>query len=430
MATRGRFTELWRQPDFLKLWAGQTVSQFGSQITLLALPLVAALTLEATPAQMGLLGAVEFAPFLILSLFAGVWVDRLPRRPILIAADLGRAVALLAIPVAAWTGALQMELLYAVALITGSLTVFFDVAYQSFLPALVRRDELVGSNSKLEVSRSVAQIAGPGAAGGLIQLATAPVALLVDALSFLLSGLFLIAIRGREEDPAAPAGRQRIRAEIGEGLGVVFGNPLLRAIAACTATLNLFGSIVQAVFILYLARELGIGAGLLGLIFAASNVAVLLGAVAAGAVTRRLGTGPTIIGAALLSGLGGVPIAFAAGPLAVVVPALIAAQTVMFVGGVIYNITQVSLRQAITPDHLQGRMNATMRFIVWGVMPIGMLIGGALGTAIGLRPTIAVGALGGLLGFIWPLCSPLRSLREHPAPAAGTDAPEPARAAS
>lgn len=423
---RARLTGLWRQPDFLKLWAGQTVSQFGSQITLLALPLVAALTLRATPARMGLLGAVEFAPFLVLGLFAGVWVDRLPRRQILIAADLGRAAALLIVPAAAWLGALRMELLYAVALATGCLTVFFDVAYQSFLPALVGRRELVEGNSKLEISRSAAQVAGPGVAGGLVQLVTAPLALLVDALSFLVSGLFLIAIRGREEAPAAPAERRSVRAEIAEGLGVVFGNPTLRAIAACTATLNLFSSISGAVFILYLTRELALGPGLLGLIFAASNIGVLLGAGAAGAVARRFGAGPTVIGAALLAGLGALPVPFAAGPLAVVVPVLIAAQTVMFVSGVVYNITQVSLRQAITPDRLLGRMNATMRFIVWGIMPLGMLIGGALGSTIGLRPTLIVGALGGLLAFLWPLRSPLRSLRAHPAPGGCPDSPEPA----
>ncbi|MDP9372215.1 MAG: MFS transporter, partial [Chloroflexota bacterium] len=401
-SARAQFTALWRNADFVKLWAAQTVSQFGSQVTLFALPLVAALTLGASPAQMGILSAVEFAPFLLLGLVAGVWVDRLPRRAILIATDLARAALLLAIPAAALAGRLSMGLLYAVAALTGCCTVFFDVAYQSYLPALVRRDDLAEGNGKLEASRSVAQIAGPGLAGGLVQLVTAPFALLVDAVSFLLSGFALALIRAREGRASGPTGGGRILAEIGEGLRVVLHSPLLRPIAACTATANLFGTIGQAIFVLYVTRQLGIGPGLLGVIFAAGNLGALLGAAAASRVARRCGLGATIIGSITFGGLGGLLVPLAGGPRAVAVPLLIAGQALLTFGGVMYNVNQVSLRQAITPGRLLGRMNATMRFIVWGTIPVGALTGGFLGEAIGLRPTLVVGAAGALLAPLFP----------------------------
>ncbi len=410
---------LWRHADFRKLWIGQTISQFGSQVTLVTLPLVAALTLGATPAQMGILGAAEYAPFLALGLVAGIWVDRLPRRPILIAADLARTALLAVIPVAAWLGALRMELLYVVAALAGCATVFFDVAYQSYLPALVRRDELAEGNSKLEASRSVAQIAGAGLAGGLVQLLTAPVALLVDAASFLLSAAVLGRIRAAEPAAMRRPATRRLRAEIGEGLRVVFGNPLLRPIAACTATSNFFGSIGLAVFVLYVTRELRLAPGLVGVVFAAGNGGALLGAAVAGRVTRRCGLGTAIIGAIALGGIARLLLPLAGSLPAVALPLLVAAWALLGVG-VIYDIGQVSLRQAITPDHLLGRMNATMRFLVWGTIPLGSLAGGALGEWLGLRPTLVVGALGSLLAPLFPLLSPVRALREQPtSPASG-----------
>lgn len=424
---RERDEGLWGSPDFLKVWAGQTVSQFGSQITLLALPLVAAITLRATPRQMGILGAVEFAPFLILGLFAGVWADRLRRRPLLIGTDLARALILLAIPLAGWLGALGMGVLYAVALLTGICTVLFDVTYQAYLPTIVRRDQLVEGNSKLETSRAVAQIAGPGLAGALVGALTAPVAILGDALSFLVSALVLGAVRAPEEAPAHHAAGGNVWREIREGLDVVFGSPLLRAIAAATSTANLFSNMGTAVYILYLTRELGVGPGALGLIFAAGNGGALLGAFAARRVTRLIGLGPAIIAPLTLGSVGMFLTPLARGPRPVVVATLIAALSVSSFGGVIYNINQVSLRQAITPERLQGRMNATMRFIVWGSIPFGALLGGWLGGALGLRPTLFLVAAGATLAPLWTLLSPVRSLREQPTPA--EEAPDPAVAA-
>lgn len=414
---RSRFTGLWRHPDFMKLWVGETISLFGTQVTLLALPLVAALTLNATAAEMGYLGAAERAPFLLVGLFAGVWVDRLRRRPILIWADLGRAALLVSIPVVAVLGVLGIEQLYVIGFLVGILTVFFDVAYMSFLPVLVRRERLVEGNSKLEMSSSIALIAGPGVAGVLVQLITAPIAIVVDAASYVASALFLRSIRTSEPDPAPRAQGQSIWGEIGEGLRVVGGNPLLRSIAGCTGTSNLFSNVTFTVFVLYATRDLRLQPAALGLIFAALGPGSLLGAVLAGRLARRLGLGATIVGAIIVGGAAGLIIPLASGPATLTVPLMMTSMFVWGLMGPVYNINQVSLRQAIVPDRLQGRMNASMRFLVWGTMPVGSLLGGFLGSTIGLRPTLAVGAIGALLSALWVLLSPVRTLREQPAPA-------------
>ena len=407
---------LTRHPEFLKLWVSETISLFGSQITLLALPLTAALALQATPGQMGILSAVEFAPFLLVGLFAGVWADRRRRRPILLWANLGRAVLLGSIPLAALFGLLRIEQLYAVGFGVGVLTVFFDIAYQAFLPTLVGRAQLVEGNSKLETSASLARIAGPGLAGGLVQLVTAPVAILLDSLSFLVSAVFLALIRTPESPPPRTGPQASVWSDIREGLGVVLGNPLLRSIAACTGTANLFSSLLGSVFVLYITRELEMEPILLGAIFAVSSVGGLIGALLAGRIAGRLGLGPAIIGAQAVSGVAGLLIPVVTAPFALAVAAQMAAWFVLGLTNPIYNINQLSLRQAITPERLQGRMNATMRFLVWGTIPLGALLGGALGEQIGLRPTLVVGVCGSLLAFFWVLFSPVRNLREQPAP--------------
>jgi MFS family permease len=409
---RSRFGGLWQHPDFVRLWAAQTVSLFGSQVTFIALPLTAVLALEATPVQMGILGAIQYVPVLLLGLFAGAWVDRHRRRPILIAADVGRALLLLSIPVASWLGVLRMELLYAVALLVGSLTVFFDVASVSFLPSLVQREHLVEGNGKLAVSQSAAQIAGPGFAGGLVQLLTAPVAIAVDAFSFLASALFLGFIRTHEIAPPARERWRGIGEEIGEGLQMIVGNPLLRAIAGASGTWNLFGNVLFAVFVLYVTRDLTMDAGLLGLIFASGSVGFLLSASVANYAAQRLGLGSTMIGALLLGGIVRLLIPLASGPAVVAMPLLVGAWFLSNLGLSVYNVNVAGLRQAVTPDRLQGRVSATIRFIGWGTVPLGALIGGVLGETIGLRATLIVGATGGLLPFLWAWFSPLRTLHE------------------
>ncbi len=413
---RPKFSGLWRHPDFMKLWAGETISVFGSQITFLALPLTGVLVLNASPTEMGILAAVEFAPFLFLSLFAGVWVDRLRRRPILITADLGRAGLLGLIPIAAALNILSMPLLYVIALFIGVLTVFFDVAYQSYLPSLVEREQLVEGNSKLEVTRSLAQVAGPGIAGVLVQLITAPFAIIVDGISFLVSGVFVGWIHKAEPPKVVTETPKNVWREIGEGLGVIFGSRYLRSIAGCTGSSNLFSNIGQAVFTIYVIRELKLEPGILGLIFGVGSFGGILGALVANRVAQRFGLGWTIIGTAFLGGIGGLLIPLLNGPIWLVIIFLILGSALTIFGGTVYNINQVSLRQAITPHRLQGRMNASMRFMVWGTMPIGSLIGGFLGDSIGLRPTLWVGAIGGTLAFLFVLLSPVRSLREQPTP--------------
>jgi MFS family permease len=407
---------LWRHAAFLKLWSAQTISQFGTQVTLLALPLAAILVLDANAFQVGLLGTFEFLPFILVGLPAGVWVDRMRRRPILIAGDLGRAAALGSIPIAHAFDVLTMGQLYLVAFVTGILTVFFDVAYQSYLPSLVDRDQLVDGNGKLEVSRSAAQIGGPGLAGVLIERITAPLAILADSISYLGSAAFLVLIRRHESPVRVPEGSARptMRREIGEGLRFVLGHRLLRWIAATTATSNLFSAIGQAVLLLYGVRRLGLSAGLIGAIFVVANVGALLAAFTAGRVARWFGLGPTIVGAIFVGSLGGLLLPAASE--AIAVPVWTVAFVLLGLGTVLYNVNQVSLRQAICPDRMQGRMNATMRFMVWGTLPIGSFLGGILGVSIGLRPTLWVAGVGGLTGVLPVLLSGVRKLERIPEP--------------
>lgn len=408
--------DLWHHSDFLRLWAGQTVSLFGSQITVLALPLTAVVTLDATASQVGILAAAGLLPFPIIGLFVGVWVDRLPRQPMLLVADLGRAVLLLIIPTAAILGLLCMEVLYSVAFLVGTLTVFFDVAYGAFLPSLVQCEHLVEGNSKLEVSRSSAQIAGPGLAGVLVQILTAPVAILMNSLSFFASALFLRRIRSTESAIPPRGGKRHIWREIYEGLTVVVRHPLHRTLAGIGGTWNLFGNMLFAVLVLYVIRELGLGAGLLGLIFMGSGTGALLGSLLVGRFTSRVGIGPAAAGAIVLGASAFLLIPVAAGPTGMVVSLLFVALFAGNLGLMIFNINAQSLRQAITPDRLLGRVTATIRVITWGTAPLGALVGGIFGDVIGLWPTLLIAVAGRQLVVLWVLASPLRSLRETPRP--------------
>ncbi|MGH2446454.1 MAG: MFS transporter [Candidatus Limnocylindria bacterium] len=411
-----RRPSLWRHRDFLKLWSAQTVSQFGDEVTQLAIPFVAVLTLDVTPFQLGLLGAFQFLPFILLTLPAGVWVDRMRRRPILIGADIGRAILLASIPVAFVADVLTIWQLFVVAFAIGCLEVFFDVAYQSYLPSVVERDRLVEGNAKLELSASASRVIGPGIAGFLVELLRAPFAILFDVASYAGSVLILLVIRRPELPPEphdlATGPRPTMRQEAAQGLRYVLGHQYLRNIAACTGTLNLFGNIGTAILLLYAVDELGLTAGTIGIIFVISNLGVLLGALTAERFGRWIGVGPTIVWSAFLSSFTLVAVAIA--PREAPVPWIIGG---FFIGGftqVVYNVNQVSLRQAITPERMLGRMNATMRFIVWGTIPIGAVAGGVLGSVIGLHNTIWVGAIGGFIGFLPVLFSQVRSLKSIP----------------
>jgi MFS family permease len=408
---------LWRHPDFLKLWAGDTVSQFGSQVTLLAVPTVAILILHAGPFQVGVLSALEFAAFPTLGLVAGVYADRLRRRPIMIVCDLGRMLALGSIPVAFLVNALTLEQLYLVALLTGIFTVFFDVSYQSYLPALVDRPNLIEGNTKLEISRSVAQVSGPAVAGFLIQWIGGARAVAVDALSFLVSAVALSAIKTPEPEPkpGTASGATGFIPEIREGIDVVFKNPYLWRIAGCTATTNLGSNMIfGAVFLIFAYRDLHLSAGVVGIIFAISSVGGLVGAFLASWFPRRLGLGVTLGLSILLGGL-----ITLATPLALVIAPAVILSILGFLNNVmvpVYNINQVSLRQAITPDRVQGRMNATMRTIVWGTVPIGAFLGGIFGNTIGIVPTIILGSLLSALAAGWIFLGPVGGLKEQPTP--------------
>ncbi len=404
---------LWRSPDFLKLWVGESISLFGSQITIVALPFTAVLALQATPAQMGFLGAAEFAPLLLVSLFAGVWVDRLPRRKVMIASDLGQGLLLGMIPLAALLNLLSMELLYLLAFLTGTLAVFFAIAYQSYLPALVPKEHLADGNSKLEASQAVAEISGPALAGILVQLLSAPLAVALDAFSFLASAFSLSRIRQPETKPASPQqARTNLWTAIGQGLQQLLRQPLLRAFALYNACTNFFGAVIGTVYTLYLLQELEIEPAVVGFIFTAGGVGGVLGAVLASRITRRLGTGRAILIAGLLGGLVWWLIPLAAAPLSLALP-LLAAQRLLFgLFNPLYRINQLSVRQAITAPELQGRVNASMRFIAGGVVPVGALAGGWLGTGLGLRPTLLIAAVGMSLACLPLYFSPVRSLSQ------------------
>ena len=407
---------LWDHPDFMKLWIGQSISEFGTPVSQIAIPWIAIKNLNQSAFAVASLTTVQFLPFLLFTLPAGVWVDRLSRRMILIVGDLGRALLLATIPLAYVFDALTLTQLYVVSFLVGILTVFFDVAYQSYLPYLVDREQLVEGNSKLQVSVSGAQGAGPAIGGGLIQVLTAPYAVFADAFSFIASGAFSAAIQKREAVAARSDGdpRQSLWTDLKEGLAYVLRHPYLRPQAMCTSTSNFFGSMAFALLLVFAARVWGMSAGLVGIGVGLGSIGWLLGALTVGRLQARLGVGTTTVLAAALFGPPWLLIPFA--PHSFPLPFLAGAIVIGGFGGVVYNITQVSLRQAITPERLQGRMNAVMRFLVWGSLPLGSLVGGALASTIGLRNTLIVSAVGATFAVLPIWFSPIRTLREIPAP--------------
>jgi predicted MFS family arabinose efflux permease len=345
---------------------------------------------------------------------AGVWVDRRSRRPILIASDLGRAVALATVPIVYALGALTMGQLYVVVFVTGVMTVFFDVAYMSYLPSLVEREQLIDGNSKLEISRSAAQLGGPGLAGLLVEAIKAPYAIALDAVSYVGSALFLLRIRKPEPpvDPPASGEHPRVRSEVAQGLRYVLGHPHLRWIAACTATSNLFTSMMTAVVVVYAVRVLDMSAGAIGLVFAVGNVGALVAAVVVRRLTANVRLGHLIVTSI---GFGSVPaVLIPLAPQSTPAIYLIGAFVAFSFGGVVYNVSQGSYRQAITPHRMQGKMNATMRFIVWGTMPLGSFVGGVLAGTLGLRQTLWVSAIGGMTAVLPVALSSVRSIERIP----------------
>ncbi len=420
-AARPRLSGLWRNGDFLRLWAGETISLFGSQVTALALPLTAVVLLDATPFQMGLLGAAHTIPFLLLALLAGVWVDRRRRRPVLVAANLARAALLGLVPLLASFGLLRIGYLVGIAFLVGAARVFFELAYLSYLPRLVRREELVEANGKLAASASVAEIGGPSLAGALIGVLSAPFALLLDGVSFLVSAASVSRIRRAEPEPEPVGEERRLVREIRDSFGQTFRNRYLLAFAAEAATYNVFWNTMQAVLVLYAVDELGMGAGTLGLVMSVGSAGALAGAVLTGRTAGRFGVGSTMIGSAVVSNVGTLLIPLVAAPNVLGLGLLAAAFFLRGVGMTGCNVQVYAVRQAIIPDRLQGRMNGTYRLLTDGFIPLGALLGGFLGEVIGLQPTLLVGAVGLFFSWVWLFCSPARTLHELPTPDGGED---------
>jgi predicted MFS family arabinose efflux permease len=402
---------LWRHADFLRLWAAQAVSAFGSRITREGLPLAAVLTLDATPAQLGLLAALGYGPGLVVGLFAGGWADRRRRRPLLIGSDLLRALLLLSIPLAAWSGQLAMAQLYVVAALVGAATVVFDIADHAYLPSLVDRDQLMDGNSKLGVTESVAEVGGPALAGVLFQILSAPFALVVNAGTYLASAAFLATIRRRETPPdPEPRGRHPF-ADLMTGLRAIAAQPLVRPLLAMTVAQGFFGAFFAALYMLFAIQVLRIPPALLGLIIAMGGVGALAGALLARLASARLGPGPAIIamggaGALALLLVPAAPRDPVAGP-----AFLIAAQLIGDAFMVAAIIPAVTLRQSLFPPTILGRTSAVFHVAGGGVMVLGALAGGALGQWLGVRETLWIGAVGVLLGPLIALMSPLRRLR-------------------
>jgi MFS family permease len=407
---RLHFSGLWRNAGFMRLWIGQTISVGGSIIGRAAMSFTAILLLHATPFQLGLLFAASLVPGFLTGLIAGAWVDRLPRRPILIWADIGRGVVLATIPLAAFLGLLRIEQLYAVNFVVSILTIFFDVAYQSYLPSLIHRTELIEGNSKLSASASVAEVGGFAVAGWLVQLCTGPITILIDAISFVVSAISVGLIRVREPE-SAHSTQPDLRREIAEGLRSLLHNATLRVTAACTISQEFFVGVYSALVVLYTARDLGFAPGILGTIWALGGISSLVGALATDPTSKRFGIGPAMIAACFLSGLAMIFVPLAQGATLSAAMLLILQQLLGDGAATIYQINQVSLRQAITPERLLGRVNASAEFLGLGAMLAGSLLGGLLGGIIGVRTMLFFSAFGTMFSTLWLVFSPVRGLR-------------------
>lgn len=409
---------LWRHRDFLLLWGGQTVSEMGSNVSLLALPLLAVTVIKATTFEVSVLGFLSSLAFLLIALPAGVVVDRVRKRQLMLACDFARMLLLGSIPIAAVLWHVTLWQLYIVAGAVGVLTVFFDVAYQSYLPVLIDKDQLVDGNGKLGTTQSVAQFVGPSLAGALVGFFGAAKTVVADAISYAVSTVSLVLIRKpeprAEDEPHAE--RVAFRAAMAEGLHFVVKHPILRKIVACTGSSNFFSAAMSAVEIVFLVRELHATPTEVGLLFTLGSVGGLLGGVLAGRLTKWVGSARIIWLSQLVAGPFGLMIAAAQPRWGLLLFGF--GYVAFWMSAVLYNVAQVSYRQSICPPDLLGRMNASVRWIVWGTMPIGALFGGALGTAIGLRPTLYVCAIGGWAAGLFVFFSPLRNLRDVPAAAA------------
>lgn len=393
------------------LWSGQTISEMGSAVTQIALPLVAVLLLDASTFEVGLLAAAGTAAFVLIALPAGSIVDSRPKRSVMIVCNVLRLVVVGSVPAAAAFGVLTMAQLYAVALAAGVCTVFFDVAYQSYVPSLIAADDLMDANGKLGTTQAFAQLGGPSLGGGLVGLFGAAGAMVADALSYVVSVLSILGIAKREEPPARPVD-EPLRRRITGGLRFVLGHPVLRQVVACTGTANLFSGMSWSLAIVFLVRELHVKPALTGLVMAAAAVGGIAGGALAGRLAKKIGSARIIWVSTLVFGAPQTIVAAAWPGWGVLLAPL--GWAIGYFASMVYNIAQLSYRQSVTPPELMGRMNAAVRWVVWGTLPLGGVLGGLLGTLIGVRATLWL-AFGGAWAAGWfVFFSPLRRLRDVP----------------
>lgn len=411
--TQAPAPSLFRHRDFMLLWTGQSISELGSSVTTVALPLIAVVLLHASTFEVGLLSAAVTVPFLVIALPAGLVVDRVTKRWLMIGCDAIRMLAIGSVPAAGAFGALTLGQLYAVAIVGGVCTVFFDVAYQSYVPSLVSPRQLLDGNGKLGATQEVARVVGPGLGGALFGLVRSA-ALSADAVSYAVSTVSMLAIRTREKRSVPAGPRAGLRAELLAGLSFALGHPVLRKIMACTSTANLFFSMASAIEIVFLVRVVHVSPSYTGLLVAAGGLGGVAGGILSRPIGRRVGTARIIWVAPLVLGLPAVLIPLTEpGWRLALFPVGLAAFSM---SAVLYNVSQLSFRQAICPPELLGRMNAAVRWLVWGTLPLGGLAGGVLGSAVGVRPTIWVAIAGSWLAGWWVFFSPLRTMRDIPAP--------------
>lgn len=406
-----RLTPLHRQPLFLRFWTAQTVSVFGDQVSALAIPLTAILVLDASSFEVGVLTAMAWLPHLVFALPAGVWIDARPhRRRMMIAADLLRAAALATLPIAYWLGGLTIWQLFAVTFAVGALTVCFDLANVSFVIALVQRVQFVEAQGKMMTTRSLSYIAGPSVAGFLVQTLGAPVALLADAGSFLFSAFALRGLNVKEPEVKRPetTSWERLR----EGFHELFGDALLRGSLLCTSTINFFNFFLAAIFVLFASRELGLSAGTIGVVLGTAAVGALVGAVIAPRVGRTIGIGRAVVVGAILfpAPLALFPLAY--GSHATVIAMLLVGEFLASIGVMIFDVNQNAVLALAAPEALRTRIFGAYRFVNYGTRPVGALLGGILGGAIGLRETLWISVIGSSLGVLFLLFSPMPRLRE------------------
>lgn len=425
MTQTRRGGKLWRHQPFMLFWSGETVSLFGTQITLLALPLTAVLTLHATATQLGWVRFAEMFPYVLFTLVFGAWVDRRRRRPVLILANAARGVLIGLVPLLAILNALQLSLLTAIAFAVGVFAVLFEVTWLAYVPTIITADDLVEANGKVTMSSAAAEVAGPGLSGALVQVLSAPLALAADAVSYAVSTATLLAIRAPEPAPQMPQGeRRRLLREIGDGLQMVWDNPYLRSIMLMSGLWNMLFGISDTVFVLYAVREVQLQPGTLGAIYGAGAIGGLIGS----AISTRLGQRGTF-GPVL-----GIAFTFGSAPW-ILLPAVRGPQTLEIAGFTLayflirlglglWSVLTISFRQAITPHHMLGRVSASLRFVSYGLGSLGFVLAGALATLLGLHSTLWLAAVGFLVVLAITLfATPLPRVREIPT---GQNAAEPA----